>query len=69
MSSLAAARADNYYNNPDYAYPKGFRKKKKGKKGIITVRYETPFHVKCGGCKCMVAKGVRFNSRKSQGKF
>jgi len=37
--------------------------------GIITVRYETPFHVRCEKCKNMIGKGVRFNAEKKKGKF
>jgi len=71
MSSLAAARADNFY------YPKDFDPSKhntlaqhnrsKGiTKGTGTVRFEMMFHVRCEGCKKAIGKGVRFNAQKKQ---
>ena len=74
MSSLAAARADNFYISKNYD-PSRVKPKKSEleerkpfvhKEGEIvkgkTIRYETPFHVRCKGCGNMVAKGVRFNA-------
>jgi hypothetical protein len=71
MSSLAAARADNFY------YPKDFNpsqhntlnqhNKSKGKtKTHGTVRFEMMFNVRCEHCKKAIGKGVRFNSKKKQ---
>jgi polygalacturonase len=74
MSTLAAARADNFYFSKTYD-PEKVKPRKSdleerkpftrvegqhiyGKK----IRYETPFHVRCNGCKNMIAKGVRFNA-------
>lgn len=98
MSSLAAARADNYYypkswdpskvfnilyiNYPNKTnkFPKGSLNKyqnshplgKRAKKidqGILVIRYETPFHIRCKKCNEMIGKGVRFNAEKKQGFF
>ncbi|CAD8101463.1 unnamed protein product [Paramecium primaurelia] len=33
------------------------------------IRFETPFHVKCLKCGHMIAKGVRFNAVKREGKM
>ena len=72
MSSLAAARADNYY------YPKEFNPQKHGTlnkynqdKGIVkkdsnVVRFEMMYHVRCEGCNQSIGKGVRFNAKKTQ---
>jgi len=45
------------------------KKSGSGGGGGITIRYETPFHIRCAKCKNMIAKGVRFNSNKKQGTF
>ena len=69
MSSLAAARADNFY------YPKDFDPRKSNtlnqhnkNKGIVkdrsTIRFEMMFDVRCLGCNKSIGKGVRFNARK-----
>jgi coiled-coil domain-containing protein 130 len=81
MSTLAAARADNFYypkgwdpskgslNQYQGSHPLGVRAKKI-KEGILVIRFEMPFHVRCTGCKRMIAKGVRFNAeKKAVGKF
>lgn len=77
MSTLAAARADNFYYsknyNPDKVPPKKselaedkpFKVVQGQRVGGSKVRYETPFHVRCESCGNMVAKGVRFNSIKT----
>eukprot|EP00656_Telonema_subtile_P053526 TRINITY_DN7783_c0_g1_i2.p1 TRINITY_DN7783_c0_g1~~TRINITY_DN7783_c0_g1_i2.p1 ORF type:complete len:190 (+),score=48.78 TRINITY_DN7783_c0_g1_i2:102-671(+) len=70
MSSLAAARADNFYHPPDWDPQKVSRDKFQGsrgsnqyeQKGII--RFEMPYNVNCLGCKAMIGKGVRFNAKK-----
>lgn len=75
MSTLAAARADNYYYPKDWNPKKGSLNKyhkshplgkraSKIKEGILTVRYETPFDIRCLQCKNSIGKGVRFNARK-----
>ena len=117
MSSLAAARADNFYHPPDWdprkesraevrplplqilamgtelyvilATPQlDLRKQGKGGKqdkwrahplrerakkldeGILTIRFEMPFDVRCTGCNNRIGKGVRFNAeKKSVGKY
>eukprot|EP00899_Mesostigma_viride_P002753 jgi/Mesvir1/12479/Mv10239-RA.1 len=75
MSSLAAARADNFYYPPEWtpeqgsinkfqgSHPLGVRAKKIGE-GILVIRFEMPFNVWCSGCGAMIAKGVRFNAEK-----
>lgn len=76
MSSLAAARADGYYQPPEFDPKKhktlnkfhgthrlGVRAKRINE-GILVVRFEMPFKVWCLGCSSIVAKGVRFNADK-----
>jgi len=76
MSSLAAARADNFYYGPDYrpedgslnkargAAPGGLGKRaKKLDQGILVIRFEMPFNVWCTGCRHMIAKGARTRAR------
>ena len=69
MSSLAAARADNFY------YPKNFDPSKSNTLnqhnkdlGIVreksTIRFEMMFDVRCLGCNKSIGKGVRFNAHK-----
>jgi coiled-coil domain-containing protein 130 len=77
MSSLAAARADNFYFPPGWTPDKGSLNKyhgvppghlgvraKKMDQGILVIRFETPFDFWCDGCKNHVAKGVRYNAEK-----
>jgi coiled-coil domain-containing protein 130 len=78
MSSLAAARADNFYHPPDWDPSKGSRNKFHGShgalgdrarklhQGILIIRFEMPFNVWCGGCGHLIGKGVRFNAEKKQ---
>lgn len=79
MSSLAAARADNFYNPPDWnpgkesrnSYNKsngalGKRANKLKSEGILIIRFEMPFPVWCGGCNHLIGKGVRFNAEKKK---
>uniref|UniRef100_A0A1D1Z9R1 Coiled-coil domain-containing protein 130 n=1 Tax=Anthurium amnicola TaxID=1678845 RepID=A0A1D1Z9R1_9ARAE len=77
MSSLAAARADNFYYPPEWSPKKGSLNKFHGQhalrerarkldQGILIIRFEMPFNVWCGGCNSMIAKGVRFNAEKKQ---
>lgn len=77
MSSLAAARADNFYYPPEWEPKKGGLNKFHGQhalrerarkidQGILIIRFEMPFNVWCGGCNHMIAKGVRFNAEKKQ---
>jgi hypothetical protein len=92
MSSLAAARADNFYHPPDWdprkqsraafheatsnpagpawkAHPLRERAKKLDQ-GILTIRFEMPFNVRCTGCHNQIGKGVRFNAeKKAIGKY
>lgn len=77
MSSLAAARADNFYYPPEWEPSQGSLNKFHGQhalrerarkldQGILIIRFEMPFHIWCGGCNSMIAKGVRFNAEKKQ---
>ena len=88
MSSLAAARADNFYHPPDWdprkesraahsnrggpawkAHPLRERAKKLDQ-GILVIRFEMPFDVRCSGCGCRISKGVRFDAeKKAVGKY
>jgi len=90
MSSLAAARADNFYHPPDWdprkesraahdvrktggpawkAHPLRERAKKLDE-GILVIRFEMPFDVRCSGCGCRIGKGVRFDAeKKAVGKY
>lgn len=73
MSSLAAARADNYYfpqewrpehgsiNQFHNSHPLGKRVKADG---VLVVRFEMPFNVWCTHCETHIGRGVRFNARK-----
>ncbi|CAL5224116.1 g6748 [Coccomyxa viridis] len=76
MSSLAAARADNFYYAPDFnpdvhkslnkyngQHPLRERAKKLDQ-GILVIRFEMPFNVWCNGCGHLIGKGVRFNAEK-----
>ena len=63
MSSLAAARADNFYldtENPQ----RPTKKLKRNAEGNLTIRFEMPFDTQCLGCHLSIAKGVRFNAEK-----
>ncbi|KAI3699141.1 hypothetical protein L2E82_43206 [Cichorium intybus] len=77
MSTLAAARADNFYYPPEWEPKKGGLNKFNGQhalrerarkldQGILIIRFEMPYHIWCGGCNSMIAKGVRFNAEKKQ---
>ncbi|RDY06913.1 Coiled-coil domain-containing protein [Mucuna pruriens] len=77
MSSLAAARADNFYYPPEWEPSQGSLNKFHGQhalrerarkldQGILIIRFEMPFNIWCGGCNSMIAKGVRFNAEKKQ---
>eukprot|EP00268_Persea_americana_P026392 TRINITY_DN2580_c0_g1_i1.p1 TRINITY_DN2580_c0_g1~~TRINITY_DN2580_c0_g1_i1.p1 ORF type:complete len:312 (+),score=70.55 TRINITY_DN2580_c0_g1_i1:137-1072(+) len=77
MSSLAAARADNFYYPPEWTPNQGSLNKFHGQhalrerarkidQGILIIRFEMPYNIWCGGCNSMIAKGVRFNAEKKQ---
>ena len=34
--------------------------------GSVTIRFEMPFNIWCGGCNAHIAMGVRFNAQKKQ---
>lgn len=59
MSSLAAARADNFYYGADEK-----KKRKRPRSSVITIRFEMPWKVWCTACDKIIAKGVRFNAQK-----
>ncbi|KAG2494127.1 hypothetical protein HYH03_007765 [Edaphochlamys debaryana] len=76
MSSLAAARADNFYFPPDFdpvkhgslnkyngQHPLRERAKKLDQ-GILVIRFEVPFNILCDKCGEHIAKGERFNAEK-----
>ena len=42
----------------------GKRANKMKTHGVLTIRFEMPFNVRCGACEHMIAKGVRFNAEK-----
>ena len=63
MSSLAAARADNFYLDPENPQ-KPTKKLKRNAQGNLTIRFEMPFDTQCLGCHLSIAKGVRFNAEK-----
>ncbi|ETO03714.1 hypothetical protein RFI_33688 [Reticulomyxa filosa] len=70
MSSLAAARADNFYNPPDWDPNQISRDKFQGSKGHNQyeqkglIRFEMPFPIFCLKCDKHIDKGVRFNAKK-----
>lgn len=82
MSSLAAARADNFYFDPNKfdpskrgrdgynaianSHPLGERAKRLKSEGILVVRFELPHDGWCAGCGQHVARGVRFNADKKR---
>jgi coiled-coil domain-containing protein 130 len=82
MSSLSAARADNFYQPPNFD-PKKHKtlnklhgthrlgvRAKRIHEGILTIRFEMPYKVWCENCNSIIAKGVRFNAEKKPiGKF
>lgn len=63
MSSLAAARADNFYLDPENPQ-RPTKKLKRNAEGNLTIRFEMPFDTQCLGCHLSIAKGVRFNAEK-----
>jgi len=79
MSSLAAARADNFYYPPEWdphgannnrfqgnQHPLGKRAKNLGQ-GVLTIRFELPFSVWCEKCNSHCGRGVRYNADKKPG--
>ena len=52
------------------AHPLRERAKKLATEGILTIRFEMPYNVRCLGCGNHIAKGVRFNAeKKTIGKY
>ncbi|KAH0878538.1 LOW QUALITY PROTEIN: hypothetical protein HID58_065932, partial [Brassica napus] len=77
LSTLSAARADNFYYPPEWTPDQGSLNKFQGQhplrerarklgEGILIIRFEMPYNIWCGGCNSMIAKGVRFNAEKKQ---
>mmetsp|Transcript_807 Transcript_807/g.2490 ORF Transcript_807/g.2490 Transcript_807/m.2490 type:complete len:335 (+) Transcript_807:475-1479(+) len=78
MSSLAAARADNFYYPPTWDPKKGGltqqatgqhplrERARKLDQGILIIRFEMPFNVWCEKCNHLIGTGVRFNAEKKQ---
>jgi hypothetical protein len=82
MSTLAAARADNFYYDPERFDPSKRGRDKPnalanshgalGKRaarlheGILVIRFEMPHDSWCLGCGEHIARGVRFNADKSR---
>ncbi|KAF4676527.1 hypothetical protein FOL47_005963 [Perkinsus chesapeaki] len=75
--AIKATQADNFYFPPDYEERHGTINKinkahtlgKRAKyisDGIIIIRFEMPFHVRCDKCLQRTAQGVRFNARKKK---
>lgn len=78
MSSLDAAKADNYYYPPGWDPSSGSLNKLHGRRAWTSrqesankrgagqiVRFEVPFNIICGGCGKKIAKGRRFNAEKN----
>jgi coiled-coil domain-containing protein 130 len=77
MSSLAAARADNFYYPPEWTPAQGsinkFQKshplgKRAAKidQGILVIRFETPYNMWCLQCNNHIGRGVRYNAQKKK---
>ena len=72
MSSLAAARADNFYFPPEWRPEMGGISKFQGSKGANQyekygiIRFEMPFDTWCLGCNRHNNKGLRFNAKKNR---
>lgn len=72
MSSLAAARADNFYNPPDWDPSTISRDKYQGSKGSNQyeqrgeIRFEVPWNMWCTSCDSHIGRGVRFNAKKRE---
>ena len=78
MSSLAAAKADNFYIDPAAFNPSAGRgsanaiassdvlRKRRRPDGSLTIRFEMPYDSVCEGCGAAVSHGVRFNADKSK---
>jgi len=76
MSTLAAARADNFYYPPEWTPDKGGISKFAGSKGknqyeqFGIIRFELPFDGWCVKCEQHLGKGLRFNAKKEkEGKY
>jgi coiled-coil domain-containing protein 130 len=76
MSSLAAARADNFYIHPEWRPEYGGISKFAGSTGANQyqkygiIRFELPFDGWCTKCERHIGKGTRFNAKKDKdGKY
>eukprot|EP01083_Nonionella_stella_P068038 180382_1 len=71
MSSLSAARADGFYNPPDWDPSKISRDKYQGSKGSNQyeqrgeIRFEMPWNIWCTTCDSHIGRGVRYNAKKT----
>lgn len=78
MSTLAAARADNFYYPPEWTPEQGGLNKFRGShgalgkrankihEGILVIRFELPYNCWCLGCNSHIGKGVRYNAEKKK---
>lgn len=79
MSSLAAARADNFYFPPEWTPSRGGlnkfnkshgalgkRANKLASHGILVVRFEMMYNAWCLGCKRPIGRGTRYNADKKR---
>ena len=78
MSTLAAARADNFYYPPEWTPEQGSLNKfnnshgalgkraNKISEGILVIRFEMPYNCWCLGCNNHIGKGVRYNAEKKK---
>eukprot|EP00808_Paulinella_micropora_P024715 g29532.t1 len=83
MSSLKAARADNFYYPPNWDPSQGNveqwqglapghlgKRAKDQASGVLIIRFELPFNCWCLHCKSHIGKGVRYNAEKRRvGKY
>ena len=69
--SLAAARADNFYNPPDWDPRTITRDKFQGSRGSNQyeikglIRFEMPWNIWCTSCNSHIGRGVRYNAKKN----
>ena len=78
MSTLAAARADNFYFPPEWEPKRGGLNKfnnshgalgKRANKlhlGILVIRFELMYNAWCLGCKRAIGRGTRYNAEKKK---
>ncbi|MES1907522.1 MAG: hypothetical protein MHM6MM_000627 [Cercozoa sp. M6MM] len=70
--TLSAAQADGFYNPPTWDPSQQSRDRFQGSRGANQfqqrgiVRFELPWAVWCNGCEAHIARGVRFNAKKTR---